>query len=72
MGELMGNAPDGKDGSKEGRKMMNDWTEAYEELQLSLIQEDCCYHLPLDHPFGEQLRPPKLEHWLKAPGVGHG
>ncbi len=45
------------------------WQDDYDELQLSLIREDCCHHLALDSPFGEQLDPPELDHWRDAPGV---
>jgi hypothetical protein len=41
-------------------------------VQCALICEDCCFHLPLDHEFGEQYDPPEAEHWWDAPGVNGG
>lgn len=45
------------------------WQDDYDELQLALVREDCCHHLPLDDPFGEQIDPPDLDWWRDAPGV---
>jgi len=41
------------------------------QVQCSLIREDRCFFLPLDHEYGEQFDPPGAEHWWDAPGV-HG
>ena len=58
--------------SGEGESAAKDqaqWQDDYEELMLSLIREDCCHHLPLDHEFGERedYKPPSF--WMGAPGV---
>jgi hypothetical protein len=46
-----------------------EWQDDLDELQLCIVQEDCCHHLPLDDEFGEQFDPPGLDHWRGAPCV---
>jgi hypothetical protein len=65
------------DGDAEARSRAvsdyGDWIEIDEELQLLTIQEDCCFHLPLDHQFGEIENDRRdLYHWEEAGKQGSG
>lgn len=40
-----------------------EWYARCEDAQLRVIEEDACFHLPLDDEYGEQLDPPPLYHW---------
>lgn len=63
----------GKTPTAEQIRESNRWQEDYDELQLMLVQEDCCFYLPLDSEFGESMQPRPLTHWLRAPGLNwHG
>ncbi|GEM_PF-3558991 len=64
-----GAPPEPREGDDEGAKARADWDNALYRGQLMVVREDCCFHLPLDHEYGERLDPPEVEHWIAAPGV---
>jgi len=60
------------DGSDATARSIQDYDAELVRLQCELIREQCCWALPLDHKYGEQLKPPPAEHWMDAPGVAGG
>ena len=54
-----------------------DYHDSLQRAQLSIVMEDCCFHLPLGHDYGERddnMRPDgrgsrSVEDWGGAPGV---
>lgn len=75
LGALLSNPPLEPDGESQGDQAMKEQEairehrQDLEEVQLLLAQESCCWTLPLDHPFGEQLAQKPPRHWLRAPGM---
>lgn len=76
LSSLLGASPPmGEDDS--AREEAMEWQTDYDDLRLSIVREDCCHHLPLDHEYGEQLEDaarikrgwPYPEYWQDAPGV---
>lgn len=66
IGALSGSAPGLDDRSDGASARRLQWTVQFERAQLRAIEEDCCFHLPLDHPLGESFDDRPVEHWRSA------
>lgn len=72
LGALGQLAPPLSGDSADALRSQEEWQEDYDELMLSLVREECCHSLPLDHEFGERPDYREPGFWRSAPGVSDG